>query len=141
MTMPCTLVLYGATGYSGRLIAVELGKLCAAVPGAYRVVLAGRGATRLAELAERLGMAFSVFTLEDKVRVQRALADLQATVVINAAGPFAYTAACLVDAAIAAGCHYVDINGEADVYRTLDNSADAARGKKVALVPSAGFWA
>jgi short subunit dehydrogenase-like uncharacterized protein len=139
--MARTLLLYGATGYSGRLIADELGQLRAAAPGAWRIVLAGRDEERLAVLAQSLGAEFRAFGLQDDGALLRALAESDADVVINAAGPFAWTAPVLADAAIAGGCDYVDINGEADVYRKLDDRDWRARQRGVALVGSAGFWA
>lgn len=139
--MPCTIVLYGATGYSGRLIAVELRKLQKRFVAAYRVVLAGRDEERLDELADALEMESIVFGLDDAVRAQHALGSVGAKVVINAAGPFERTGPVLVAAAIAAGCHYTDINGEADVYLKLKQSSSSAWRSNVALAGSAGFWA
>jgi short subunit dehydrogenase-like uncharacterized protein len=140
--MASTLLLYGATGYSGRLIAAELKLLQASRPGAYRIVLAGRSAEPLIELARELRTDYCVFDLEDGQRqIQRAIHAEGTQVVINAAGPFSSTADPLVKAALALECHYVDINGEVDVYEMLDNLDENARERHVALVCGAGFWA
>jgi short subunit dehydrogenase-like uncharacterized protein len=140
--MASTLLLYGATGYSGRLIAAELKRVRTAQPGDFHIVLAGRNAQPLIELANELGTTYCVLDLEDgQPRIQRAIGGHDTKVIINAAGPFAKTADRLVEAALALGCHYVDINGEADVYRKVDNNATQAWTANVALVCGAGFWA
>jgi short subunit dehydrogenase-like uncharacterized protein len=120
------LLLYGATGYSGGLIADELKRYAEA--GACRVTLAGRDGSRLRAMAEEYDFDFRVFGLDRRKDVRRGLDDVR--VVINAAGPFAWTAERLAKVALEAECHYVDIDGEADVYRKL-----------VAMVCGAGFWA
>jgi len=58
-------------------------------------------------------MDYRVFGLDDSGEVVQRLAGVD--VVLNAAGPFAFTAERLAGAAIRARCHYVDINGEIDV--------------------------
>ena len=58
-------------------------------------------------------MDYRVFDLDDHDDVVRHLHDVD--VVLNAAGPFAWTADPLVRAAIDAGCDYVDLNTEVDV--------------------------
>lgn len=139
--MASTIVLYGATGYSGGLLADELDRLREAEPGTFRVVLAGRDLERVRDVAAAMGMEFCVFPLDDQATVQRALQSLDAKVVVNAAGPFARSGKVLVKAAIEAGCHYTDINGEVDVYQTLLREGRDADHAGVALVGSAGFWA
>jgi short subunit dehydrogenase-like uncharacterized protein len=140
--MARTLLLYGANGYSGRLIADELKLLQEGRPDVFRVVLAGRNTDQLQALASELGMEFSVFGLDQAAQVAALLRSLDVDVVINAAGPFAASARCLATAAIAAGCHYTDINGQVDIYDELmiDLNEEAA-ARHVALVGGAGFWA
>jgi short subunit dehydrogenase-like uncharacterized protein len=120
-----TVLLYGATGYMGRLIAAEHRRVCGTSPP--RMILAGRGGNALAELAQELGMQFRAFGLDDKRTVMRGLRDVG--VVINAAGPFACTARPLLEAAIDVGCHYVDINGALDVYVDLAGLVKKAAAK------------
>jgi short subunit dehydrogenase-like uncharacterized protein len=139
--MSDTILLYGATGYSGRLIAAE-GALSmsdgADVPG-YRMVLAGRDGREVARLAREHGMEARVFGIEDRQRVISELRDVD--VVINAAGPFALTANHLAKGALGAGCHYVDINGEAEVYMKLDDLGRHAAQRGLAMVSGAGHTA
>jgi hypothetical protein len=140
--MSYTLLLYGATGYSGRLIAAEAAQLGMVghpdLPG-LRMVLAGRDHRSVGELAKSLGMEARVFGLDDRDGVQRGLTGVD--VVINAAGPFALTANALAKAALSVGCHYVDINGEAEVYMKLDDLGRYATSRQLAMVSGAGHTA
>ena len=112
---PRRVLLYGATGYSGRLIAAE-GLLHRMADGPYfRMILAARDHDNLSQVAKDNGMQCRCFGLDHPDEVLRQLEDLEVDVVINAAGPFAWTAERLARAALAARCHYVDINGEVDV--------------------------
>jgi short subunit dehydrogenase-like uncharacterized protein len=132
------IMLYGATGFSGGLIAAE-GKangMSKQGAGDCRMTLAARDGARLRAVAEKNAMDFRVFGLDDRSEVRKHLDGV--AVVINAAGPFAFTAEPLAIAALEAGCHYVDINGEIDVYRKLDDLAIKAEQLGVAMVSGAG---
>lgn len=140
--MSHTILLYGATGFSGRLIAAE---------GRYRgmanlygtpeprMILAGRDGVALKALATQMAMEYRVFELDDAEEVKRGLRDIDA--VINAAGPFGCTAEPLVDGAVAVRSHYVDINGEVEVYKALKAHVQPAdvNPPPVAVVCSAGY--
>ena len=71
--------------------------------------------------------------------MRRALRDVD--VLINAAGPFAWTAERLAKDALDVNCHYVDINGEIDVYKKLDDLGRYASQRRRAMVCSAGHTA
>ena len=88
------IMLYGATGYSGRLIASEMKLVSEDEPGAYRMILAGRDGNQLRALAQELEMECRVFGLDRRSDSERGLDGMH--VVINAAGPFAWTAERLV---------------------------------------------
>ena len=134
---PRRVLLYGATGYSGRLIAAE-GRLRRMADGPdFRMILAARDHDNLSQVAKDNGMQCRCFGLDHPDEVLRQLEELEVDVVINAAGPFAWTAERLARAALAARCHYVDINGEVDVYKRLDDLGLAARRQDVALVSGA----
>lgn len=124
------LMIYGAAGYTGRMVA-EHAK-AAGTP----VVLGGRTEKPLADLAEKLGVPYRVFALDDDALIDPALMDVGA--IINAAGPFMRTAKILIAAAIRNGVHYIDTAAELDSYRfgeTLDAEAKAAG---VMLLPGGG---
>ncbi|HEX2827326.1 MAG TPA: saccharopine dehydrogenase NADP-binding domain-containing protein [Burkholderiales bacterium] len=136
--MSWNILLYGATGYSGNLIAEEMRYWAERDPGVFNLILGGREGERLKAMANRYGADYRVFGLDERRDARRALTDVD--VVLNAAGPFAWTAQRLAKVAMELGCHYVDINGEADVYNKLDDLHLEAMQHGVALVSGAGFW-
>lgn len=126
------LLIYGATGYTGRLIARST------LARGIEPVLAGRSRDRLANTAGMLGIReIRVAELHSDAELDRALADVE--VVINVAGPFSRTAAPLVDACLRTATHYLDVTGEVDVMDALSRRDGAARGRGVMLLPGVGF--
>ncbi|MDH6577528.1 saccharopine dehydrogenase NADP-binding domain-containing protein [Kitasatospora sp. MAP5-34] len=136
--MPSDFVVLGASGTTGGLIAEQLVRLGASV------VLAGREAGRLVQLAERLAPGDpSVSTLvvdlaDPDPAAVRALAGA-GRVLVNTVGPFTRLAPPVVAACLAAGTAYVDLaNERAAVRAVLDRDAEA-RERGVTLVTGAGF--
>ncbi len=124
-------LLYGANGYTGRLIAEE-----AAARGE-RPVLAGRREAPVREVAEPLGLAWRVFPLDDARALRRGIEGAPA--VLLAAGPFSRTSRPVVEAALAAGAHYLDITGEIAAIEAAFARDAEARESGVALLPACGF--
>jgi short subunit dehydrogenase-like uncharacterized protein len=130
--MPPSLLIYGATGFTGRLIAQE------AVTRGLRPVLCGRSPGRLKGAAAALGgLAHRVASLEPGGGLE-AIID-PGDVVLNAAGPFSHTAATIADTCVALGAHYLDVTGEVEVYEQLAARDEAARRAGVMLLPGVGF--
>lgn len=129
MTTP--LLIYGAYGYTGTLIA-EL-----AVQEGLRPVLAGRNRARTEALAARLGCEARVFGLEDAGALAEGLEGVQA--VLHCAGPFAHTASAMAEACLATGAHYLDITGEIGVFEMLAAMDARASAAGVMLLPGVGF--
>ena len=129
--MSSSLLIYGATGYSGRLVTRAITDL------GLRPVLAGRNAARLASLAESLGLEHRVASLDDARGLDAALHDTR--VVLHAAGPFSTTSRPMVDACLRAGAHYMDITGEIQVIEALARRDSEARRRGVMLMPGIGF--
>jgi short subunit dehydrogenase-like uncharacterized protein len=133
------ILLYGATGYSGRLITAE-GERSGMSDDEQRdgrvMLLGGRNARAVSELARRHRMDHRAFALDHPDEIARNLQDIK--VIINAAGPFALTANYLARAALAAGCHYVDISSEPDVYMMLDDLHQYGVHRHIALLSGAG---
>jgi len=124
-------MLYGATGYTGRLA------LTAAIERGERPIVAGRNPKSVGELAKRFDLEHRVLDLADSSGLRRGLIDVAA--VLHCAGPFAWTSAAMVEACLATGTHYLDITGEIDVFEAihaLDASAQAAHS---VLIPGVGF--
>ncbi len=126
-----TWTIYGANGYTGRLVA-EL-----AVSRGHRPMLAGRDEQTVGALAAELGVEHRAFPLSDPVAVARGLDDT--ALVAHCAGPFSVTSQPLVDACLATGTHYVDITGEIDVLEAVFARHDEAAQASVVLLPGSGF--
>jgi short subunit dehydrogenase-like uncharacterized protein len=125
-----SLLIYGANGYTGELIARR------AVAQGLSAVLAGRRAA-VEALAAELRQPHRVFALDDPAAIDAALAGVR--VVLNAAGPFSRTAAPLVQACLRARAHYLDITGELDVLEAMAGRQAEARAAGITLLPGAGF--
>lgn len=124
-------VLYGATGYTGELVAEE------AVARGQRPLLAGRSAEKLARLAQRLGLAWEAVALDDAAGLRRLLARHKA--VLHVAGPFVDTWAPMVDACLDTGCAYLDLDGEIPVLEAIYGRDAEAKARGIALVPAVGY--
>jgi len=124
-------LLYGANGYTGRLIAEE------AVGRGLAPVLAGRREAAIRPLAERMGLPWRVFGLDDPKALDRGFGEAGAVVV--AAGPFSATSRPVVDACLRRGTHYLDITGEIDVLEAVYRRDAEAREAGVVLLPAVGF--
>jgi len=125
------LVIYGATGYTGELIARE------AVRRGLRPVLAGRNEATVAAFAHELGCEYRIASLEDPGALDRALQGATAT--LHCAGPFSATSAPMVAACLRQRSHYLDITGEIDVLEAVHERDPAARQAGVVLCPATGF--
>jgi saccharopine dehydrogenase (NAD+, L-lysine-forming) len=135
-TLRNDVLLLGAAGNSGRLIAAEL-----AARG-LSVRLAGRRRGPLEELARVLGAdgaTTDVRTVDvsDATSLAEAITDVG--VVLSTIGPFARQAGPVIDACLAAGVSYVDIANEWAAVRGLLDRDEQARAHAVTLVTGAGF--
>jgi short subunit dehydrogenase-like uncharacterized protein len=124
-------MIYGANGYTGRLVAAEA-KRCDLKP-----VLAGRRAGPIEKLAAELGLPVRVFGLDDATAAAAAIADM--AVVANCAGPFAETSAPMIDACLTSRAHYVDITGEIDVFLAAQRRHSDAQAAGIVICPGVGF--
>jgi short subunit dehydrogenase-like uncharacterized protein len=125
------VLLYGANGYTGRLIARR------AAERGLPVVVAGRSARRITRLGAELSLPHRIFPLDDADRVADGLQG--ASAVLSCAGPFIDTFEPLARACIAAGVHYLDVTGEIDVFEGLAALGDEAAAAGVMLLPGVGF--
>ncbi|MFP4229355.1 MAG: saccharopine dehydrogenase family protein [Salinivenus sp.] len=126
-----TYLLYGAYGYTGRLIARR------ALEQGHRPVLAGRNEAKLRPVASSLGLPARTVGLSDASRLRSVLGEVEA--VLHCAGPFAETAGPMVAACLDTGTSYLDITGELDVFRALAQQHDAAEAAGIVLLPGVGF--
>jgi short subunit dehydrogenase-like uncharacterized protein len=125
------LLIYGATGYTGNLIARQ------AKAAGLEFAIAGRDAKKLAALARELDVPYRAFATDAE---DFALAlGTTTTVLLNCAGPFARTAEPLMRACIAAGIHYLDITAEINVYRLAERLGEQAARAGSMLMPGVGW--
>lgn len=134
------LVIYGATGFAGRLVAAHVARHA---PGHLRVGLGGRSVPRLYEVRARLpgrGQTWG-FTVAD-ASDERALAALarKTRVVATTVGPYSRHGLALAAACAEAGTHYLDLTGEVlFMRRSIEAHDEAARRSGAALVHACGF--
>ena len=126
-----TILVYGATGYTGNLTAR------AALARGLRPILAGRNARRLVPLAEELGLEYRVAQLPDRADLTRMLRGID--VLINTAGPFSLTWSPLVSASLECGVHYLDLASDVRVVEAIRAYGAQARQKGLVLLPAVGF--
>jgi short subunit dehydrogenase-like uncharacterized protein len=130
--VPSRIVLFGATGYTGRLTAEAL-----AAAGA-RAVLAGRDRARLAALAARIGglpVAEADTSRPDSVRALVGPGD----VLVSTVGPFLTRGEPAVRAAVEAGAAYLDSTGEPPFLRRVFEDFGPRAEGRCALVPAFGY--
>ncbi|WP_252700699.1 saccharopine dehydrogenase family protein [Natronosalvus vescus] len=149
------LLIYGAYGYTGSLIARE------AVAHGGSPVLAGRDGEQVRTLATSLDLDYRVFDVEtddptdsserdDSTSASDSDEETQDTtslvdqlepfdVVCNCAGPFVHTAEPMVEACLDAGTDYLDINAEFQVFERLASMDERATDADVTVLPGIGF--
>jgi short subunit dehydrogenase-like uncharacterized protein len=128
------IAVYGATGYTGRLVAAEL----AAAKADF--VLSGRNRAKLEAVAEEVGggARVQVATLDDPASLRSLLGDCAA--VIACAGPFSLHGEPVLAAAVETRTHYIDTTGEQPYIRlAFERYGPIAETAGVAVVPAMGF--
>lgn len=127
------IVLFGATGFTGERTARAL------VARGARPVLAGRSAERVQRLADELGGLDAAVADVARPETLRALVD-PGDVLVSTVGPFTQRGDPAVQAAAAAGAHYLDSTGEpAFIRRVFESYGPTAERSGSALVTAFGF--
>lgn len=122
------ILIYGAYGYTGELIAREANRRN------LDVVVAGRNGTKTRGLGIELDTESRVFEVEEMASY---LDDID--VVAHCAGPFVETYEPVVDACLETETHYLDITGEFIVFESLAERDREAEQAGICLLPGAGF--
>ncbi len=126
------IAVYGATGHTGQFVVQE------AQRRGLPVVAVGRDAVRLGETFPSL-VTRRVAMLDDPASLEQVFAGC--AVVINCAGPYLDTAAPVAQAALRAGCHYIDVTAEQPSAQATFADFDApARAAGRVVIPAAGFF-
>lgn len=126
------IFVIGATGFTGKLVAHELGRL------GLEFVLCGRNAAVVKQVAEEVGSAETrIIDVENK----STFAALDgAKVIINCAGPFTDFGEIVVQEAISRRAHYLDLTGEQGFIKLVyDRYDQAAKEAGIVLVPACAF--
>ena len=124
-------LLYGAYGYTGRLIIEE------AVRRGHKPVLAGRNKDKLIPLAKQYNLGWLELGLEDADNLATAVAPFD--LVFHAAGPFTITSDPMLRACLAGKTHYVDITGEIGVFENTFHYDEPARQNNLVFISGVGF--
>jgi short subunit dehydrogenase-like uncharacterized protein len=135
------VVVYGATGYTGGLVAEHLLKTYGA-GGAVRWAMAGRSGEKLAEARNLIGapadLPLIVADAHDRAALDVMVRRTRA--VITTAGPYQLYGGDLVAACAAGGCDYVDLTGESNWIAAMIGAHDAAaKASGARIVFSCGF--
>ncbi|KAF7290100.1 Sacchrp-dh-NADP domain-containing protein [Mycena chlorophos] len=141
MSAKPVLLVLGATGFTGRLVARYLSTH--RDRDAFELILSGRSQRRLDELAKDI--ALDVNSVELKVvdvtsqeEVDEAVG--RATVVINNVGPFSIWGSPVVESCARQGVHYVDLTGETNwIVKIIQSSHFLAMKTGALIVPSSAF--
>lgn len=133
------VVIYGASGYTGKHVAWKLSEK--GIP----FIAAGRNKQRLEQqlkaMPELAGAQYEVVAVgHDEAELGKLFAGK--AVVCNMVGPYMQLGAPVVNAALAAGCHYLDCTGEQDWMLHLKREYAAAfAAKGLCLLPAtAAMW-
>src|SRR5216684_1329335 len=128
------VTVFGAYGHTGRFVVSEL------LERGFTPILSGRDAAKLKEAGNaHPGSEVRVASVDDPASLDRALSGAMA--VINCAGPFIDTAGPVIDAALRASIHYLDVAAEqAAVLAVFERFASAARGAGVVVAPAMAFY-
>ncbi|KQQ88825.1 trans-acting enoyl reductase family protein [Arthrobacter sp. Leaf137] len=134
------LVLYGATGFVGRLIAAYIAEHA---PAGMRVGLAGRSTSRLKAVRSQLPAAAHGWALIEADSADAdSIAAMAATtrVLFTTVGPYAKHGLPVVEACARAGTHYADLAGEVSFIReAIDRYDDLAKMNGARIVHSCGY--
>ncbi|MGW0183828.1 saccharopine dehydrogenase family protein, partial [Nocardia sp. NPDC003345] len=132
------LVIFGATGFVGKLTALYLVN---AAPAGARLALAGRSADKLAAVRDEIGAPDWGLIVADTTD-QESMDALAArtTAVITTVGPYLRYGMPLVAACAQAGTHYADLTGEPLFIRdAIDAHHDEAARTGAKIVNSCGY--
>lgn len=126
-----SILIYGATGYTGTLISEH------ATRTGLEITIGGRNPARVAALAKRLDAPAVVFDATDRAEAARSLAPFD--VLLNVAGPFRHTAEPLMRASLDSKTHYLDTTAEFATFE-LARSFDAAARQAGVMIMSGVGW-
>ncbi|KAF5217371.1 hypothetical protein C3747_54g111 [Trypanosoma cruzi] len=138
MSREFSLIVLGATGYTGKLVCEYLARLGSSKVGPWAI--AGRNKEKLDQLKKEIGVNLSVLVAD--ITSPSSLDKLCAStsVLISCAGPFTYFGMPVVEACVRCQTHYVDSTGEYNFVRqVIEKFHEEAKKQRVALVSCCAF--
>ncbi len=126
-----TIIIYGAYGYTGKIIAQE----CKSRN--LNVILAGRNKEALEKQSEETGYPYEVVDVSDSIALRNLLN--KGSIVIHCGGPFKHTAQTMADACLETKTHYTDITGEHQVFELLAGYDQRGKEAGIIIMPGTGF--
>jgi len=124
-------LLYGAYGYTGKLIIKE------ALKNQLEPIIAGRNSKKLISLAKKYDLEYETFSLENSDEINSIIKNYD--LLFNAAGPFKYTGEPLVKSCLKNSVDYLDITGEIEVFEKNFSYHEEAADKETAIISGVGF--
>ncbi len=124
-------MIYGAYGFTGKLIAQE------AMRRGLTPILAGRDPAATKALAQSLGLESRAFSCASADVVTENLQDVE--VVLHCAGPFSHTSGPMLAGCIRSKTSYLDITGEIPVFESIHQQSDRLRETGIVAIPGVGF--
>jgi short subunit dehydrogenase-like uncharacterized protein len=131
MSQGYPFMIYGANGYTGRIItqlAVERGM---------KPLLCGRNEAAIAALATQYKLPYEIADLNDKAALDDAVLSVDA--VLHCAGPFSQTARQMLESCMRNKTHYLDITGEIAVFEMVAGLGESIKQSGIMALPGIGF--
>ena len=135
------VVVYGATGYTGRLVAEYMAQRYAD-SSSLTWAIAGRSDDKLRQIHDEYGLPKDTPTIVADASDAESLVSMveRANVVLTTVGPYTYYGETLVKACADTGTDYVDLTGEVLWMRDMiERYSDTARNSGARIVHSCGF--
>ena len=135
------VIVYGASGYTGRLVAEYLSQTYGQ-GDSVSWAMAGRNADKLAEVKTEIGAPATTDILTADASDAAALADLagRTRCIISTTGPYQLYGEKLIEACVEAGTGYVDLCGEVNfMHAMIDKHQSRAQETGARIVFSCGF--
>jgi short subunit dehydrogenase-like uncharacterized protein len=140
------LIVWGATGFTGRLVVEYLLRQYGAQPDSFKWAIAARNSLKLEKLREELEREFpdanSLPCLIADAHDQNSLVAMveQTRVVISTVGPYWTNGSTLIKACLERNTHYVDLTGETPWIREMiDAHHEMANEQKLRIVNCCGY--
>ncbi|GBG84622.1 hypothetical protein CBR_g38904 [Chara braunii] len=131
MASEASILVYGATGYTGNLVAQKVKEL------GLSATLAGRNAEKVKTVADKVQLPYEVLDLSDSAKLDDLVGRHK--LVLHIAGPYAVTSPPMLEACLRKKVHYLDVTGEARVVEAVKSRSEEAKSSGLTLMPAVGF--